>query len=347
MRIRSSTGPCPLNERVWDSFVIASKGHIMQTWQWGELKAKFGWRAVRVALEEGGHLVAGAQILFRPLPPGISIAYIPKGPIVDWADLDLTKGLFSAIHPIARQQRAIFLKIEPDLPDDRVLEQRLEGLGFHPSPQTIQPRRTILVNLKPSLDEMLMGMKPKTRYNIRLSARKGVEIREGKAADLDTFYRLMQVTSKRGGFRVHTREYYEAAYHLFVPKGLAKLLLATYGGKTLAGLMAFALGDRAWYFYGASSNEERNRMPNYALQWAAIRWAKERGCSVYDLWGIPDEEEETLEREFIKRSDGLWGIYRFKRGFGGKVVRYAGAFDYVYSPLLYRLWVKLWSAWRG
>ena len=109
--------------------------------------------------------------------------------------------------------------------------------------------------------------------------------------------------------------------------------------------MAFAWGCRAWYMYGASSDEHRNRMPNHLLQWEAIGWAKEKGCLTYDLWGIPDEDEEVLEREFLKRSGGLWGVYRFKRGFGGRVVRFLGAYDYIYSPLLYRLYRRA-IAWR-
>jgi peptidoglycan pentaglycine glycine transferase (the first glycine) len=102
-------------------------------------------------------------------------------------------------------------------------------------------------------------------------------------------------------------------------------------------LMAFARGDRAWYFYGASTEEERNRMPAYLLQWEAMRWAGSRGCRWYDLWGVPDAEEEELEANFTQRADGLWGVYRFKRGFGGELKRSAGAWDRVYQPLLYRL----------
>jgi lipid II:glycine glycyltransferase (peptidoglycan interpeptide bridge formation enzyme) len=188
-------------------------------------------------------------------------------------------------------------------------------------------------------------MKSKTRYNIRLAGRKGVAVREGTAEDLPGFCCLMQITGQRDGFGIHSKSYYETAYQLFVPQGLAKLFLATYEDRVLAGIMAFAFGQRAWYMYGASSDEHRDLMPNYLLQWEAIQWAKERGCLTYDLWGVPDEEEEVLEKEFLERSDGLWGVYRFKRGFGGQVVHYLGAYDYVYSPLLYRLYSRL-MAWR-
>lgn len=286
-------------------------------------------------------MVGGAQLLFRPLLPYISIAYVPKGPIIDFAHLEACQLLLSAIHRLARQRGAIFLKVEPDLADDPTLRRQLTGQGFDPSRQTIQPRRTILIDLTPDLDGILMAMKPKTRYNVRLAGRKEVVVREGTAADLHTFYRLVELTGKRDNFPVHSYEYYEAAYQLFVPQGQAKLFLATYRDKILAGLMAFALGRKAWYMYGASSDEERHRMPNHALQWAAIRWAKEKGCHTYDMWGIPDEDEEMLERHFRERSDGFWGLYRFKRGWGGKVVRYVGPYDYIYSPWLYRLWTKV------
>jgi len=147
----------------------------------------------------------------------------------------------------------------------------------------------------------------------------------------------MLLTGKRDTFPIYSKEYYEAIYRLFVPAGLARLFLASYRGEVLAGLMAFALGRRAWYLYGASSNEHRDRMPNYLLQWEAIRWAKEKGCLTYDLWGIPDEDQDALERGFLKRCDGLWGVYRFKRGFGVRLVRYLGAYDDVY--LYPRYWL--------
>jgi lipid II:glycine glycyltransferase (peptidoglycan interpeptide bridge formation enzyme) len=106
--------------------------------------------------------------------------------------------------------------------------------------------------------------------------------------------------------------------------------------------MVFARGPRAWYFYGASNDEERNRMPTYLLQWEAMRWAKARGCEEYDLWGVPDVDEATLEADFANRSDGLWGVYRFKRGFGGTLSRSVGAWDRSYLPLAYPLY-RWWS----
>jgi peptidoglycan pentaglycine glycine transferase (the first glycine) len=335
-----------INERDWNSFVAASpRSHVLQSSQWGRLKERFGWRVARVAIEDNGQWRAGAQVLFRPLGPQ-TIAYVPKGPVADLADTEATQALLEALHRLCRQRRAILLKIEPDLAEDPALAQRLTRLGFRPSPQTIQPQCTILLDLTPTPEEILAHMKPKTRYNIRLAGRKGVTVRQGTTEDLPGFYSLMQITGQRDGFGIHSERYYETAHRLFVPQGLAKLFLATLEDQVLAGIMAFAFGQRAWYMYGASSDEHRNLMPNYLLQWEAIKWARERGCLTYDMWGIPDEEEAVLEKEFLKRSDGLWGVYRFKRGFGGQVVHYLGAYDYVYSPLLYRLYNKL-VAWRA
>jgi lipid II:glycine glycyltransferase (peptidoglycan interpeptide bridge formation enzyme) len=148
----------------------------------------------------------------------------------------------------------------------------------------------------------------------------------------------MQLTAERDGFGIHTQAYYQAAHQLFVPAGQGRLLLAEHEGRLLAALVVFALDETACYMYGASSNEGRKLMPTYLLQWEAMLWAKEKGCRFYDLWGVPDEDESVLESEFTRRSDGLWGVYRFKRGFGGQLVRTAGAWDLVYAPQRYRLY---------
>jgi len=156
--------------------------------------------------------------------------------------------------------------------------------------------------------------------------------------DLPAFHALMATTAARDRFGVHSPAYYEAACRLFVPRGWARLLLAKVEEEPVAALMAFALPPRAWYFYGSSGNVHREKMPTYLLQWEAMRWAKSLGCTTYDLWGVPDEDEATLETEFTQRRDGLWGVYRFKRGFGGDLVRSVGTWDRVYATARYRLY---------
>jgi peptidoglycan pentaglycine glycine transferase (the first glycine) len=330
----------PDRQASWERAVPAAQGgHVLQSWAWGELKARFGWRVQRLAVDE-----ASAQVLFRALPGGLgTISYVPKGPLIDFRRTESVQALLEGIRSLARQQRAILLKIEPDLEDDPVVARQLRALGFRPSPHEIQPRRTFLVDLNAEPEELLRRMKSKTRYNIRLAERRGVTVRAGNGTDLAAFYGLMELTAQRDGFGIHTQAYYEAAHRLFVPSGHGRLLLAEYEGQLLAGLVVFARcgnarGGTACYMYGASSDEHRNLMPTYLLQWKAMLWAREQGCDTYDLWGVPDEDEETLEAEFTQRSDGLWGVYRFKRGFGGRLVRTIGAWDLIYAPLRYRLY---------
>ncbi len=181
-------------------------------------------------------------------------------------------------------------------------------------------------------------MKQKTRYNIRLAHRKGIRVLP--SSDIQTFHRLLQKTGQRDQFGIHSRAYYQAAYDLFHPSGACELLLATFEGEPLAGLMVFSSGQRSWYLFGASTDLHRNRMPNHLLQWEAIRWARAQGCAEYDLWGIPDASTDTLEADFLGRADGLWGVYRFKRGFGGEQKRAAGPWDRVYQPAIY--WLYRW-----
>jgi len=328
----------------WDDFVAARhNSHLLQTSSWGALKSQFGWTEERVGLVQNGELVAGAQILYRRLPIGLGrLAYVPRGPMMDWADEKQTAALLTALGNAARAQGAIALTIEPNLPDEPRLRERLRAFGLHPAPfSSVQPRRTLVVDISPDEDDILMAMKSKTRYNVRLAGRKGVEVREAAEADLPAFHKLMAVTAERGEFGVHSPAYYEAAYRLFTPKDQARLLLAEVEEEPTAAVMVFALPPRSWYFYGASDSAHREKMPTYLLQWEAIRWAKSLGCTTYDMYGVPDEDREKLEDEFVQRSDGLWGVYRFKRGFGGHLVRSLGAWDLVYAPTRYRLYRRL------
>ncbi len=315
----------------WSYFLSAyPNAHILQTGEWGELKSAFGWEPVRIVNRN-----AGAQILFRKLPLGFTIGYIPKA--VSSNQLSVNGDQFwKEVDSVCRNHRAIFLKIEPDLWEDQ--KPDTWNLKLETSPHNIQPPRTILINIKDDEDTILARMKQKTRYNIRLAEKKGVTVRAWD--DTESFHKMMLVTGGRDGFGIHSLEYYKRAYELLHPSGLGEILLAEYEGKPLAALFVARNGNRAYYLYGASTDEERNRMPTYLLQWEAMKWAKARGCEEYDLWGVPDEDEATLEANFESRHDGLWGVYRFKRGFGGELKRAAQAMDRVYNPLLYWAYLK-------
>jgi lipid II:glycine glycyltransferase (peptidoglycan interpeptide bridge formation enzyme) len=309
------------------------------------LKGRFGWSSRRVWLRQAGELVAGAQILFRTAALGlVKVAYIPHGPVVDWTNDEQVDLLFNQIDFAMYEHRAGFLSFEPLVWQGEISdwEEKHARLGNVSSEVTVQPPQTILVDLRPSTDDILAAMKQKTRYNIRLAAKKGVTVREGSEADLPIFKALMRLTGQRDGFGVHAPEYYQAAYELFAPDRVA-LFVAEFEERPLAAIMVFRWGETAAYLYGASSNEHRELMPSYAVQWAAMQWAKKRGCMVYDLWGIPDAPEAELEANFTERSDGLWGVYRFKRGFGGEVRRTVGAWERPYNPRVQ----KLYHWWRG
>jgi lipid II:glycine glycyltransferase (peptidoglycan interpeptide bridge formation enzyme) len=311
----------------WNQFLENHpNAHLLQMGEWGELKKEFGWKPVRIINNE-----VGAQILFRHLPLGLTIGYMPK-PVTSDKLQDTSNEFWREVDSVCKQNHAIFLKIEPDETFN------VQRSTFNVSLHNIQPPRTIVIPIAEAEDQILARMKPKCRYNIRLAGKKGIAVRAWD--DIPAFHEMMTVTGGRDNFGVHSLEYYQRAYELFNPKGTCELLVAEYEGKPLASLMVFANGKRAWYVYGASNDHERNRMPTYLLQWQAIRWAKARGCDEYDLWGVPDENEETLEANFESRHDGLWGVYRFKRGFGGEVKRAAQALDRVYNPLLY--WLYLW-----
>ncbi len=318
----------------WNDFLEDHpEAHLLQTGEWGELKRAFGWNPVRLV-----HGNRGVQILFRRLPLGLTMGYIPKGPVPPDGTSPFEPALQEELDSICARQRAVFCILEPDAWESTGLDSRS---AWPIRSFNIQPRRTITVDLRGSEEDILARMKQKTRYNIGLAGKKGVSVHPW--GDLDGFSRMMTITGGRDGFGVHQREYYRRAYDLFHPLGRCELLAATYQNQPLAALMVFARGRRAWYFYGASTDEERNRMPTYLLQWEAMRWARAHSCEVYDLWGVPDEEETTLEENFETRRDGLWGVYRFKRGFGGQLRCAARAVDRVYRPQLYRLYRWLMS----
>ncbi len=316
-------------ERDKDLIQAFPNAHLLQLPEWAEFKSHFSWQS-----QIFNNQSAYAQVLFRTLPAGYSIAYLPKGPLgTDWSSL------WRQIDLECKKRKTVFLQVEPDL--NLPLPAQVEAQfaqGFIREEHTLQPRQTISISLEAGEEELLAAMKQKTRYNIRLAAKKGVVVRS--TPDVKGFYEMMLTTGNRDGFAVHNLDYYQKVFDSFSPSGKCVLLAAYYEDTPLAYLMLFLSGSRSWYFYGASDNNQRNLMPTYLLQWEAMRWAKAQGAVEYDLWGIPDAGEDELEANFSDRSDGLWGVYRFKRGFGGQIERTSPAFIKVYKPLLYKLYLK-------
>lgn len=327
----------------WNAFVARSPYFaLMQSYEWGEFKERLGWKAIRLATKQRGQITAVAQLLIKPAPLGLfSVGYVPRGPLVDWADRTTTTALLDSLHSEAQRYRAIFVKIEPPLLNGPEAHRWLEQYGFRCSSYTNQPRATIILDLTHDLDDILKQMRKKTRQYITGAVRKGVTVRIGGREDLQAFYDLMRLTSRREGFSLHPRDYYENEWQIFTHSQQTVLLMAFYQDRLLAVRTAYYFGNHAAEFHAGSSGEYTNLHPSYVLVWEAIKWAKAHGCRTYDLWGIPEEVGQAVydgqDPPVSDRIDGLWGVYRFKRGFSKNIVYYVGAYDYVYSPLLYAL----------
>lgn len=320
--------------------------HILQTWDWGELKRRTtGWTPERFAYQRDGQTVAAAQVLTRRVGP-LRVLYVPRGPALDYADADILAAVLDHLQGLARRRFAIWLKIDPELPaasgvpgeDDDTPQptgqatlQTLQGRGWRQGNE-VQFRNTVTVDLTPPADDILMAMRGSTRRKVRTAYKKDVTIRAGTLADIPALYELTRITGERDDFLTRPLDYYRDAWGTFMEAGMAHALLAEYEGLPLAHVVLLHFGQTCWYTYGASSNEERQRMPNYALQWEAMQWAQAQGYTTYDFRGAPEVFDE---------SDRMWGVWEFKRGFGGTVQRFIGAWDYAPYPALYWAYERL------
>jgi peptidoglycan pentaglycine glycine transferase (the first glycine) len=332
----------------WNEFVAASQtGDLLQSYEWGELKRHGGWRPIRLAVEEGGRIVGAISILKRRLPRlNKCIFYAPRGPVCDFSDSNVLQALVEGAKMRAGVEGAILLKIDPPVvAESSSVVSSLQALGFvQPGGARgfggVQPRCVMQLDLRPSLDDLLANCKPKWRYNIRLAEKKGVQVRSDCTKDdLRAFYQVLEETARRDRFLVRGFEYYEQMWEALVEPGLAKLFLTEYEGEVVAGALSFIFGDKCWYTYGASSNRHRNVMPNHLMQWRMIEWAKESGCVWYDFRGVSPKKDGDP-------GDHLYGLNRFKEGFGAQFVEYIGEFDLPLSRTWYWAWTtgKPWAA---
>lgn len=326
----------------FNSFIAAHpKGHFLQLWEWGMVKKGMGWEPIPLILEQDGEIKAALLILKRRLPlPGLkkSIFYAPRGPVAATDNLHFHQLLFEGAQRIARKHGAIFLKIDPDVVNtDTGYQNILMQCGFRKKEtglnfEGVQPNYVFRLDITPSEIKLLENMHSKWRYNIRLGRKKGVEVRQAVSKeDLPVFYNILQETAERDHFLIRGYEYFEWIWDYMVENGYAQIFLAEYQGEVIAATLAMILGDKAWYLYGASSNRQRQVMPNYLLQWEMITWARSQGCSLYDFRGVSGDVDE---------SNPLYGLYRFKKGFNGVFTEFAGEWDYVYAPLLYFMWTR-------
>ena len=349
LAVRELTGA--QDHAAWNAFVgRVPEGDVLQSWEWGGVKSA-DWAPIRLGLFRGDSLTGGVSLLRRKLPLVGPFFYAPRGPLLeDWADESALAALLDAVRDRATRDGAAFLKIDPAVPVGRTdVTALLTRHGFAPPPDFdvqgfggTQPRCVMQLDLAGRTEaDLLASFKPQVRRNIKLGLEKhGVEVLTDLTRDdLVVFNDLMQVTGTRNGFRPRPLSYFQTLWDNLVPAGMAKLFMTRYQGQILSGALCFIIGDKAWYVYGESSNEHRNVMPNYAMQWAMIRWARESGCVWYDFRGVsPRRRQEGESAAEVEKEDHLQGLNRFKEGFGTRYVEYVGEFDLVYNKAAYWLY---------
>jgi peptidoglycan pentaglycine glycine transferase (the first glycine) len=318
----------------WDEFLARTPGgDHAQTSLTAELRALLGWRVARVVVRRAGLIVGGAQLLLRSLPFAGAFGYVPRGPLCALDDPVLARLTVDALRGAARERGVQYLIVQPPLGGEAVAGE-LVARGFRPTWLEPQPAHAVLIDLGRGLDDLLGGMRGKTRYNLRLGQRKGVTVREGTERDLDTFYQLLLATSQRQRFPVQSREYFDAMWRIFAPPGYLKLFLAEHEGRALSAALTIPFGDTVTYKRGAWSGHLGNLHANEAMHWAAIGWARAQGYRYYDLEGIDPQIARGVACGEVEVGSLPQSVTSFKLGFGGRVVLSPGNYDYVFNPLL-------------
>jgi peptidoglycan pentaglycine glycine transferase (the first glycine) len=311
--------PCVDRDR-FDAFVAASPyGHVHQTFEWGEIKSRFGWEPLRFLAEKDG-CVVGAVSLLKTKRRGVPMLYASRGPVVDYGDPALVRELLAKLAEVAIREKVYFLRLSPAAPDgDSAVVGALQETGYLLSRKPIQHTSTMILNLAGRTEaDLLASFHEKTRYNIRLAAKNGVEVRAGGVGDIEVFHSLLKKMSERQGIEIFPPEFFTAVLSELVPRSMAVLYLATCGGRPAGAIFNLHFAGKSWYMWGGFDFQFRKEMPSYALHWSAIQDGLRLGLKVYDFQGIP--ENPTPQNP-------LWGIYNFKKGFRGDIVRWLGEWD--------------------
>lgn len=329
--------------REYETFVETHpKGNIMQSLCWPRVKRN--WQYEALIYRQGSQIVGTMLILMRRVPIlDQTLLYAPHGPVCDYTDMKALRGLMAGARDLARQVNAYLFRIDPCIAaNDQAAVNRFLNLGLThidnpPEFSTIQPRNNYMLDIAGKTEEELLGsFHPKWRYNIRLAQRRGVTCTACGAERLDDFYRLLVETGKRDGFPIRSKEYF--AHMLDGLGSHARLFICDYQGKPVSAALATHYAGVTCYLYGASSNEYRNVMPNYLMQWTMIRSALARGDHIYDFQGIPCYDQPDSPH---------YGVYRFKKGFNGHVVTYAGEFDLCLHPVTKTVVDRLYHGYNG
>lgn len=313
------------------------RSNFQQALEWAEIK-KPNWKPeVILAEDEEKNIIGSLCVWIRKIPIFGNIMYSSRGPVCDIHDISVMKQLTEGARELAKKYNAYCLRIEPDIEtDDQTFRDIVTNLGYKIKDDAkdfkdeIQPRFVFRLDIKDKTEEEVMaGFHQKWRYNIRLAGKKGVVVKEGTREDLKDFHKIMIETGNRDGFITRPLEYFEKMYDNMNPQGHMKLLMAYYEDKPISGVIPIFYGNKTWYLYGASSNQHRNLMPNYLLQWEMIKMAIARHDDIYDFRGVSGVVDESHPQ---------YGLYRFKKGFGAKFTEFIGEIYIPFKPLRYKLY---------
>jgi peptidoglycan pentaglycine glycine transferase (the first glycine) len=334
IRVRAATEG---DHEAWQEFLAATgSGDFLHDWAWADVAAFDGQPQRRFVAEEDGRVVAIAAAQARRLPMGRSFWYVPHGPVLDYGNpraAEWLRAMAIGLREAARRERVIAIKLEPRLERGSPQCRALHRLRHEPA--TLQVGQTRLVELTDD-EAMLAGFDKDTRYAVRRAEREGVSVTPvADAGDLhaiDALHGLVMETQRRAGFPKPSLQRYRAAWRGLASAGRATIFEARRGEKLLASGMLVVEGDRSFYLFAGSRREEKGEpkhYASYALQWAMMRHARDAGCRVHDLWGVAPEDATP---------DHAWyGVGLFKKGFGGRAVTWAGSWDIVVDPTLYRM----------
>ena len=321
------------DDPAWDAFLTSLPGgHHTQTTLWARVKSSLGWQAIRVVVERHGDVVGGAQILFRRLPAVGAIGYVSRGPVLGGVDDALGARILDGIEDITRGLGIRHLTVQPPGSTDET-PPFFAGRPYLPSDTQIAPRATALVDVTPDPDQILAAMSSKTRYNIRLSGRRSVTVREGGAADIGAYHRILVATASRQGFEPAPRRYFDAMWEVLAPGGHVRLCLAEIGGTPVSAQLAVAFGDTVVNKLSVWSGEGGRDRPNEAVQWSTIQWAHAHGFRRYDLEGLELDAAHAVLRGQPLPPSTSQSVTSYKLGFGGEVVVMPTASVWIPNPV--------------
>ncbi len=312
--------------------------HPLQSWAWGDFREQTGVVTKRLIGFEGNEAVSQLQVTFHRIPHlPYTIGYYPKGVWPD--DLQL-----AALKDMGEREQALFIKMEPDVSSPPANQADIDGLRHVLLAHGCQVGRPLftahsfLIDLHQSEEELLAKMKSKTRYNIHVAEKHGVQVVEDNSDEaFEHYLRLMKETTTRQQFYAHSESYHRKMWQNLRKAGIARLLTASYQGEVITTWILFHYKNRLFYPYGASSRSHRDVMANNLVMWKAIQLGKQLGCTSFDLWGAlgPNPDQK----------DPWFGFHTFKSGYGGVLAAFVGSYDLVIYPQLYTLY-KMADVWR-